>query len=287
MLATGRVSSATLSPMLASTELIPVRGIWLAVRHARGAGVPIMMLHGLTDSGACFGRLAAHLAPDCDVVALDLRGHGLSDAPESGYTSDDCAADVIGVLEALRIPRITLLGHSLGADAALRAALLRPDLFRQLILEDPPWSESWTPGRQPELETRYAEWRRGIENLQAMSYEQVLACGRSETPHWVDEELESWARSKLQVSIHALSYIMAVRRAWQPMVRELQCPTLLVTGDTDWGGLVSEAMAEEARRLSPALEVLHVPGAGHSIRRDRFDAYLEGLRRFMGLSPAA
>jgi pimeloyl-ACP methyl ester carboxylesterase len=270
--------------MLSSIELVAVRGIGLAVRRAPGEGVPIMMIHGLTDSGACFGRLAAHLAPNRDVIALDLRGHGLSDAPESGYTSEDHAADVLGVLEALRLSMVTLLGHSLGGDTALHAAVLRPDLFQQVILEDPPWAESWTPGRPPELEKKYGEWRRHIERFQAMSYEQVLACGRADSPHWVDEELQPWARSKLQVSIDALSYITTVRPSWQSMVRELKCPTLLVTGDTNRGGIVSEAIAEQARSLSPAVEVSHLAGAGHSIRRDRFEAYVDGVRRFVGLS---
>ena len=221
------------------------------------------------------------------MVAVDLRGHGLSDAPATGYTSDDHAADVIGVLEALGIPRVALLGHSLGADTALHTALLRPDLMDRLILEDPPWAESWTPGRRAELEAKHEEWKRGIEKLQGMSYEEIVACGRSETPHWVDEELQPWARSKLQVSIDALSYITTVRPAWQSMIGELPCPTLLVTGDTNWGGMVSEAMAEEAKKLSSRLEVHHVAGAGHSIRRDRFEPYLDGIRDFVGLGRAA
>ena len=267
--------------MLSEAEVIEVRGIRLAVRRAHGEGAPVMMLHGLTDSGACFGRLAAHLVPDSDVVALDLRGHGLSEAPESGYAAEDHAGDVIGVLQALGMSKVTLLGHSLGADVALHAALLRPEWIHCLVMEDPPWSESWTPGRQSELENRQAEWKGGIERLQAESYEQVLACGRAEAPDWVDEELEPWALSKLEFSTHALSYITTVRPAWQPRVSALRCPTLLVTGDRSRGGLVSEAMAEEAKRLSPGLEVLHGAGAGHSIRRDRFDGYLSGLRRFM------
>ncbi|HVK02732.1 MAG TPA: alpha/beta fold hydrolase, partial [Armatimonadaceae bacterium] len=62
----------------------------LRFHYARtgGGGPPVVLAHGFSDDGSCWTPVARALAPEYDVVMVDARGHGLSDAPEAGYGVD-------------------------------------------------------------------------------------------------------------------------------------------------------------------------------------------------------
>jgi N-formylmaleamate deformylase len=98
----------------------------------------VLLAHGITDSAACWDRVAAGLAPSYDVIRYDARGHGASDRATE-YTVDSHVGDLIGMARAMRLDRPVLIGHSMGSvHAALAAAQLD---VRALILEDPHWPE--------------------------------------------------------------------------------------------------------------------------------------------------
>ena len=97
-------------------------------------GEPIILLHGYSDSWFSFSRVLAPLARERRVYALDLRGHGGSDQPANGYHMRDLAADVIAFMDAKRIVRATLIGHSMGSFVAQQAALAAPNRVSHLVL---------------------------------------------------------------------------------------------------------------------------------------------------------
>lgn len=262
-------------------EFVTLDRLRIHVRRSFSEGPTLVMLHGLSDSGACWRRVASQFWPQIDLIAVDLRGHGLSDAPESGYAGSDFAQDVVGVLDSLRCSRVSLIGHSLGAETATQVARIRPDLVESVVLEDPPWSDAWVLGTASERALRAAEWARDLQALQESSFESILGRGRSENPEWDPLELEPWAESKQQFRLRALDYISSDRPAWQLVIRNLSCRVLLVTGETSRGGLVSAAMTKEARHLVPELQVLHLARAGHCVHRDQFEGYMAGVREFL------
>ena len=71
------------------------------------------------------------------VTAYDLRGHGYSDVPPSGYTSGEQAGDPSPCMDALGIERAMLVGHSFGGVIATHAAALYPDRIEAVVLSDP------------------------------------------------------------------------------------------------------------------------------------------------------
>jgi pimeloyl-ACP methyl ester carboxylesterase len=71
------------------------------------------------------------------VTAYDLRGHGYSTAPASGYTSADHAADLLALMDAIGADRASLVGHSFGGVIAAHAAVLAPGRVESLVLSDP------------------------------------------------------------------------------------------------------------------------------------------------------
>ena len=106
-------------------------------------GHQVLALHGWLDNAASFNRITPLLA-DCRVVAIDQRGHGLSDHLRRPYHIWDGVPDVIGVLDALGWDKAILLGHSMGAAVATLFAGAYPDRVKQLWLIEGlgPWTYS-------------------------------------------------------------------------------------------------------------------------------------------------
>src|SRR5689334_7072840 len=81
------------------------------------SGKPALVLaHGFSDDGLCWTAVARVLESDYDVIMVDARGHGRTEAPEGvGYGVVEQAADLLGVIAALGLRRPLILGHSMGA----------------------------------------------------------------------------------------------------------------------------------------------------------------------------
>ncbi len=97
---------------------------------------PLLALHGWLDNAGSFARLAPLLATRHHVIALDLPGHGYSDHLPSGanYHYLDYVRDVLSAVNALKLSRYTLLGHSLGAGIASLVAAAMPQHIERLFL---------------------------------------------------------------------------------------------------------------------------------------------------------
>ncbi len=97
-------------------------------------GNPIILLHGYTDSWLSFSRVLPLLPARAHVWALNQRGHGDSDRPESGYTMRELAADVIAFMDAMGLPQTTMVGHSMGSLVAQEIMLADPKRVARLVL---------------------------------------------------------------------------------------------------------------------------------------------------------
>lgn len=91
-------------------------GVRLCVRHYGGNGPVLLLLHGLTANGAAFEAIVQQgLTGHAQVYAPDLRGRGLSAAPDSGYSMAHHAADLLALMDAMHWQKVVLAGHSFGA----------------------------------------------------------------------------------------------------------------------------------------------------------------------------
>ncbi len=102
-----------------------------------GEGEPLLLLHGFTGDRSAWAELSQQLRDDFELIALDLLGHGGSDAPADpvSYRMERAAADIADLLNQLGGPRPHLLGYSMGGRLALFLALRFPHLFKSLTLE--------------------------------------------------------------------------------------------------------------------------------------------------------
>ncbi|HSP54754.1 MAG TPA: alpha/beta hydrolase [Dehalococcoidia bacterium] len=101
-----------------------------------GTGTPVVLLHGLSSSCRIWDLTAPLLAREFRVVAVDLRGHGLTDRPDSDYTFAEVCSDLDELLLALGFDRPILVGHSWGAGVALQFAAGQPGRVAALVLVD-------------------------------------------------------------------------------------------------------------------------------------------------------
>ena len=99
-----------------------------------GSGEPLVLIAGLGYDMWMWRNMIPGLAEHFQVIAFDNRGVGQTDKPEGPYTAKLLADDTAGLIEALGLQRVAVLGHSMGGFVAQALALSRPDLLSKLIL---------------------------------------------------------------------------------------------------------------------------------------------------------
>ena len=117
-------------------------------------GTPVVFVHGWPDSWFSFSRVLPLLPATLRLIALDQRGFGDSDHPDSGYTIPGFAADLVALLDALDIDRAILVGHSYGGATALAMAVRRPAAVAAYVIVD---SATYEPSRQPDAGMRLVD----------------------------------------------------------------------------------------------------------------------------------
>ncbi len=283
--------------------IVEANGIRLHYTRTGGEGPPLVLAHGVTDDGLCWTPVAATLQGEYDVIMVDARGHGQSDAPESGYDAATQAADLHGLIVGLGLNKPALLGHSLGAATTLVLAGLYPNVPGAILLEDPPgwWAAppEWRTGEDESAGTRASTVIHGRTNadderligmqawfsgLKQKTREQLLGEQRAATPSWSEAELGPWADSKLRVSSNVLDvFNPGTPRSvdWPDVLRHITCPALLITADPARGAVLKEDAAAALQVLVPHLRIAHIAEAGHNVRREQFDRYIEVVRAFL------
>ncbi len=264
-------------------DFVEANGLRLHYTRTGGDGPPMVLAHGVTDDGLCWTRLAEALAPEYDIVMADARGHGRSDAPDEGYDPGQQADDLAGVIAALGLVKPAVLGHSMGAATALVLAGTYPDMPGAILLEDPPaWWTGWS--ETPEAIERHIGMRDRFAALKRKTREELLAEQRTEQPGWADDELQPWVDAKQRFSPRVAEVISQEnprRINWSECLPRITCPALLIIADPELGGIVDTESATALQALAPQLKIAHVAEAGHSIRRDQFERYLDVVRTFL------
>lgn len=262
-----------------TSHTIQANGITLHYYRSGGDKPPLVLLHGFTDDGSCWFPVTDSLAQDYDLIVPDVRGHGKSARiGSSGFSSELLAADAAALIEALNLRQPAVLGHSLGGYTALLLAAWYPERVGCLLMEDPPFSPPPTPESEAEREQRMRDWANNLREQQAQSLEELRASGHSRSPQWSAAELEVWAEAKHRVD-PAVFDEKLIFPPWKPLLQQVQCPALLLYGDS--GTIVDEAAAQEAAALWKQGRAVQIAHAGHSIRRDNAADYLAAVHAFL------
>jgi pimeloyl-ACP methyl ester carboxylesterase len=234
----------------------------------------VVLVHGLTEAGTAWPDLVGHWGDDWQILAPDLRGHGLSPR----FTEDELAtapevllADVLAIVDARPEP-VALVGHSLGGLLALRAAVARPDRVWALVLEDPARP---TAGRTPDPGF-VAENEEFLDTMTDQADEAAQVARMMRDTSWSRAEIEAWAACKPLVDrAYIRRGLYLGDDAWEELFNALRIPTLLLVPP-------DSSMAPRPEELhNDLVRTVVVPGAGHCVRRDHPVEYLQAVDSFL------
>lgn len=128
-------ASASASPNVQFSSVLLKTGVRLRYAYQGDPnGIPVIMLHGYTDSWFSFSQVLPLLGQKFRVYTLDQRGHGESDRPIGGYAMQQFAADVVAFMDAMNIKQATIVGHSMGSFVAQHVAVQTPERVKRLVL---------------------------------------------------------------------------------------------------------------------------------------------------------
>jgi len=245
-----------------SAGVCHANGVDIHYLRTGGAKPPVVLLHGLIGSGACWTPLARALEGDHDVVMPDARGHGRSGAPDHGYRYDDHAGDVFGLVRGLGLAPPVLVGHSMGGMTAAVVASRAAEAVRALVLVDPTFLSA-----ERQREVRDSDVAQQHRRMLGQTKGDLLAQARARHPRRSPELLELLAEARLRTRLAAFEVLDPPNPEYRPLVSAIEVPSLLVIGDT--GNVVSLETARELQRLNPRVRIEQIPDAGHGLPYDQ------------------
>jgi pimeloyl-ACP methyl ester carboxylesterase len=259
---------------------------------------PLLLVHGGRDHCRNWDWVAGHLARDWHIIAPDLRGHGDSEWSKDGsYTMPGYIYDLAQLIHQLRVAPLTLIGHSLGGNIALRYAGLYPENVARLIAIEglgaspkmqaqrlakpfPERMRAWIDaqrGLSGRLPRRYATIEDAFKRMQEENKHLTPEQARHLTQHGVNQNEDGTYSWKFD------NYV----RSWPPydmrsadieaLWARIACPTLLIYGRESWASNPAEDGRAQHFRSA---EIVAIDGAGHWVHHDRLDTFLALTRRF-------
>lgn len=116
-----------------TTQFVEHNGVRIAYKEVGKGDTTLVFIHGSFIDKTYWDEQIAHFSPSYRVIALDLASHGESGTNRNSWSIQDFGGDVAAVLQKLDLKKVVLIGHSLGADAMLEAAIAQPDRIAGLI----------------------------------------------------------------------------------------------------------------------------------------------------------
>ncbi len=214
-----------------------------------------VFLHGFGGNAAQWRYQLQHFSDLSRVIALDLRGHGLSDGPATGYAIPRLLADLEAAFDLLGLPeRLVLVGHSFGGALAAEYASAHPDRIERLVLVATPGEFKLAPGLRLALRLPTA-----LLNVAYPFLRESLRAVPAALQAMHSESLDGW-------------------NGWS-LFRNLQVPALVIRGHGD--RVFRQTYFEEVARAIPQAEEQDVGASGHMVMLERREAVNRAIERFV------
>jgi pimeloyl-ACP methyl ester carboxylesterase len=223
----------------------------------RGQGNPILLIHGFPFDHTIWDRVAGSLEPHTRLILPDLRGFGLSPAPEGVYTMRLMAEDIAALMDRLEIHKAILVGHSMGGYIGLAFAQVYPDRLAGLALVSSHAGADSPERRQGRLRLAERVKRKGVKAVLEANLERF-------SPNAQVRELtrELILRSSGKSVIAALKG-MAERPDFSELLAQLKVPCVVVAGSAD--AIISIEKAREMVQMLSRGWLVEVPEGGHML----------------------
>lgn len=242
-------------------------------------GIPVILLHGFTDSWRSWDLASPHLPSSLRVFALTQRGHGGSDRPEAGYRPAEFAADVAAFLDVMGIDSAVVVGHSMGGIVAQRFAIDYPTRTRGLVLVS-----TFAPVRNhPMFRDFYENAVAGLTDPIDSSFVrefQVSTMARPVPAAFVEQAI---GETRLVPARVWKAIMEGLLEEDQSAGRQaIRAPTLILYGDRD---AYSDRAEQDLLAAIPGATLVMYEGTGHAIPWEepaRFASDLAGFVRRIG-----
>jgi pimeloyl-ACP methyl ester carboxylesterase len=248
------------------------------VEQGQTSGVPVLLLHGVTDSLRSFEPVLPLLPGWMHVFALTQRGHGDASRPATGYRLRDFAADVAAFMDALRLRSAIVVGHSLGASVAQRFATDYPDRTRGLVLAGafPSFRDNGTVADF---------WESEVSRLSdPIAPEFVRDFQKSALAGPVSADLlETVVAESLKVpaSVWKATFAALLNEDTVQELDTITAPTLLVWGSKD--AFCTRGDQDTLLEAIPGARLAVYSGAGHAVHWEEPDRFVADLTTFVRL----
>ena len=266
---------------------IDVDGLGLHVEVA-GSGPPLVLLHGFSGSGGTWATLVDKWSAEYTTVAVDLAGHGRSDAPAEGerYRMSRAVADLVALLRTFGYERAAWLGYSLGGRTALQLAVRHPEAVAALVIEGASAGLADAAERAARVRSDEALAARierdgveafvdGWERLPLFATQAVLPAEVRAAVRATRLANSAWG---LANSLRGMG--AGAQEPLHDCLAEVRAPTLLLAGALD---LKYAAIASEMAQKLPNATMHLIDGAGHAAHLERREQFsrpvLDFLRR--------
>ena len=249
-------------------ERVRVGDILLNVEKSGSGETVVLFLHGITANRRVWDPVIEILSSRYTCIAVDQRGHGLSDKPETGYSDLDFSDDVRGLANAFSPSAgVFVVGHSLGARNSIVAASRFPDRIRGIVAID------FVPFIEPEVFDRL-EQRVVDGGREFLSEEEVEAYLRERYVNIPDDavrrralfgyqEADSGGRIPLASPSAMAQTVRGLREKLDSYLSTVKVPALLVRGADST--LVSPQAFELACALNPSVNSAVISGTDHYV----------------------
>lgn len=263
----------------------------------------LLLLHGFTENGLCWSRVASALERDYDIIMPDARGHGRSAGPETGYSQELLTQDGIELIAQLELQRPYVWGYSNGALTAMQIAAALPDRVQAILAEDPPlplektipspWTAQMEPGKEPwpGFNSWHRSWLDWHKALKTQSPQERLASSRQfltpDTARMPEEELLLHLEAQAQFNLEIFEHVppIPVRIPWQQTLGQITCPLLLITSNSERGQALTSQQVEQLAVLWSRGQHIAFPENSHFLHHEmteeQFVRFIEIVKTFL------
>ena len=237
-------------------------------------GIPVVLLHGITDSWFSWSRVLPQIDKKYRVYAVDLRGHGDTDKPEKGYAMKDFAADVVAFMDAMKIKKATVVGHSMGSFVALQTVLDAPERVEKLLIMG-----TATTARNSltqDLVKEFANLKDPMDEKYVRDFA-VATSSKAVPEDFIDTSVRQSLKVPARVWKAAMEGVTA--EDYQPRLNKIKIPTLIVWGENENIFLRPEQDILKAKIANSNLKIY--PNAGHSPQWEFPEKFAADLTEFL------
>jgi non-heme chloroperoxidase len=246
------------------------------VENGNPDGVPVLMLHGITDSWHSFELVLPHLPNWIRAIAVTQRGHGNASRPDSGYTTRHYAVDVAALADELGIERAIVVGHSMGSTNAMRFAIDFPDRTLGVVLMAPFASFSDKDEIHQFIRQEIDPLQDPIDRSVAREF-QLSTLAKPIPPDYLELVIDESLKLPARVWKAAFNGLMTDDYAAN--THKIKSPTLIVWGDRD-----AYCPRADQDRLLGAISgsrLIAYEGAGHALHWEEPERFARDLVSFV------